>query len=75
MLKIRKYEWEVLKRNLMNSGVNPLDADKIIKDHKQIMDNWYEELSLKIEKGKLSQEDADKKFKQKFWNMCQKLER
>ena len=74
MLRIRKYEWEILRSNLVRSGVSSLDATHIIDKHKSIMDKWYEDLRLKVSDKKLTQDQANKEFKAKFWKMCQKWE-
>ena len=74
MLKIRNYEWQILKINLIRSGVSSLDAEKIIQEHRDIMDTWYDKLKQKVKTKKLTAEQADKQFKQKFWTMAQKWE-
>ncbi len=73
MLKIRKSEWEVLKQNLINSGIAPFDSDRIISDHQKLHDNFKDKLKLKVEEGELSTERAETLFKQKFYEMWQKL--
>ena len=73
MLRIRKSEWQVLKMNLINSGIAPLDADRIIEDHKKLHDNFKDKLKLEVQKGKITSEQAEDKFKQKFYEMWQKL--
>jgi len=74
MIKIRKYEWEILRVNLIRSGVSGLDASRIIDNHIKLMDDWYEKLKEKIKSNKITEEDADKLFKSKFWKMAQRWE-
>ena len=73
MLTIHKSEWRVLKMNLINSGIAPLDADRIIEDHKKLHDDFKDKLKLKVEEGKISSERAETLFKQNFYEMWQTL--
>lgn len=70
MIKIRNSEWKVLFRNLVNSGKSKWEASDIIDKHKKIMNDYYE----KLESSGKSEEDKEIKFKEKFWELCQKNE-
>jgi len=75
MLKIRKYEWEVLKQNLVNAGNSWAEAGDIIKEKKKIMEEHYDYLRSKLKEGKITPEKMMHQFKQKFWDMCQELQK
>ena len=70
MLKIRNSEWRVLFVNLVNSGKSKWDAGEIIDKHKKIMNDYLDKL---IDSGK-PKETIEIKFKEKFWELCQKNE-
>ena len=74
MIKIRKYEWDILRVNLIRSGVSGLDAKHIIDNHKNMMDKQYDKLKELIKSKELTKEKAESQFKQKFYEVCQKWE-
>ena len=74
MIKIRKYEWDILRVNLIRSGISSLDAEHIIDNHKDLMDKQYEKFKEQIKLSKLTKEKAESQFKQSFWKICQKWE-
>ena len=71
MLKIRKSEWRILFAQLVNSGVDKWSAIETIEKHKNIM----EKFSYELEASKKPKEDLEVKFKEKFFKLCQSLER
>ena len=75
MLKIRKSEWNVLFHLLVNSGETKWAAGEIIDRKKVEMQKEYDKIKLKHDKGKLTEDEAEAKFKEKFHNMCQSMER
>ena len=70
MIRIRNSEWKVLFRQLVNSGKSKWEAGDIIDKHKKIMKDYYEELDSS---GK-TEADKEIKFKERFWELCQRAE-
>jgi len=71
MLKIRNSEWRVLFSQLVNSGMDKWGAKDIIEKHKLIMEEYCD----KLKASKKPKEDIEVKFKEKFYQLCQGLER
>lgn len=67
---IKRSEWDVLYRQLVNQGKSKWEASDIISKHKKILEEYYNKLVIK----KLPQEDVESKFKNEFYKLFQKLE-
>jgi hypothetical protein len=67
---IKRSEWDILYRQLLNQGKSKWEASDIISNHKKILEEYYSKLVIK----KLTKEDIDLKFKDKFYDMVQRLE-
>lgn len=71
MIKIRNSEWKVLFMQMINNGKDKWEASEIIENHKKIMKEYYE----KLKSSNISEKNIEIKFKEKFWELCQKTEK
>jgi len=65
---IRKSEWDVLYRNLINQGKSKWEASGVINKHKKILQDYYDKLIVK----KITTQEKEIKFREKFFEMVER---